>query len=59
MILQDQMPDDILLPYVMTFKPETIQYVGLEKHKVRCAIRGHKMRPEIDFDETRIASHMP
>ena len=43
----------------MTFRSKTNQYGGLEKHKVRCAIRGDRMRPGLDFDETRTASHMP
>ena len=43
----------------MTYKAKTNQYGGLERHKARLAIRGDRMRPGIDFDETRTASHMP
>lgn len=47
------------LPYVMTFRAKTNAYGGLERCKVRCAIRGDRMRPGVDFDEKRTASHMP
>lgn len=57
--LEEQHPDDRTLPYIMTFRPKTNQYGGLKKHKVRCAIRGHRMRPGLDFDEKRTDSHMP
>lgn len=31
----------------------------MERHKARLAISGDKIRPGLDFDETRTASHMP
>lgn len=43
----------------MNFRSKTNQYGGLEKHKVKSAIRGDRMRPGLDFDETRTASHIP
>lgn len=43
----------------MTFKAKTNQYGGLKKCKFRCAIRGYRMRPGIDFDDTRTESHIP
>lgn len=33
-------------------------YGELERRKVRLAIRGDRMRPGLDFDETKTASHM-
>lgn len=56
---EDPLPSDKPLPYTMTFKSKTNMYGGLERHKVRLAIRGDRMRPGYDFDETRTASHMP
>lgn len=47
------------LPFIMNFKSKTSQYGVLEKHKVKCKIRGDRMRPGLDFDEARTASHMP
>ena len=51
--------DDRPLPYVMAFRAKTNLFGGLERQKVRCAIRGDRMRPGLDFDATRTASHMP
>jgi hypothetical protein len=34
-------------------------YGGLERRKARCAIRGDCMRPGVEFDEMRTASHLP
>ena len=56
---EDPKPDDVAIPYVMTFKAKTYMYGGLERHKVRCAIRGDRMRAGVDFDDMRTASHMP
>lgn len=56
---EDPLPTDKPLPYLMGFKAKTNVYGGLERCKVRCAIRGDRMRPGLDFDETRTASHMP
>lgn len=47
------------LPFATHFKAKTNQFGEIEKFKVRCAIRGDKMRPGKDFDETRTASNMP
>ena len=55
----EALPSDRPIPFVMTYKAKTNQYGGLERHKARLAIRGDRMRPGIDFDETRTASHMP
>lgn len=43
----------------MNFKAKTSIYGELERHKVRLAIRGDRMCPGLDFDETRTVSHMP
>lgn len=43
----------------MNFKAKTYIYGGLKRHKVQCAIRGHRMRPGVDFDDARTASHGP
>lgn len=56
---QPARPDDRPLPFLMTFRTKTNLFGGLERHKVRCAIRGDRMQPGIDFDGTRTASHMP
>lgn len=56
---EDELPTDRPIPYVMTFKAKPNMYGGLHRYKVRCAIRGDRMRPGIDFDETRTASYMP
>lgn len=56
--LEEPIEGDKPLPYVMTFHSKTNQCGGLEKHKVRCAIRRDRMRPGLHFDETRTASHM-
>lgn len=42
----------------MSFKAKTNMYGGLERHKVPLAIRGDIMRPGLDFDEPRTASHI-
>lgn len=55
----DPLPTDKPIPYTLTLKVKTNQFGGPEKHKVRLSIRGDRMRPGIDFDETRTQSHMP
>lgn len=57
--LEEQHSEDRPLPYIMTLRSKTNQYGRLEKHKIRCAVRSDRMRPRLDFDETRKASHMP
>lgn len=52
-------PTDRPLPYAMAFKANTNMYGGLDRHKVRLAISGDRMRPGLDFDKTRTASHLP
>lgn len=41
------------------FQGKKNMYEGLERHKNRCAIRGVRMRPGINFYETSTASCMP
>lgn len=36
----------------------TNQFGGFERHKARCAIRGDQLRPGLDVDKARIASHI-
>lgn len=55
----DALPSDKPIPYMMAYKAKTNQYGGLERHKSILAIPGDRMRPGIDFEETRTASHMP
>eukprot|EP00173_Palmaria_palmata_P004417 Plantae.Rhodophyta-Palmaria_palmata.ctg5955.p1 GENE.Plantae.Rhodophyta-Palmaria_palmata.ctg5955~~Plantae.Rhodophyta-Palmaria_palmata.ctg5955.p1 ORF type:complete len:296 (+),score=29.01 Plantae.Rhodophyta-Palmaria_palmata.ctg5955:187-1074(+) len=55
----DSLPTDKPIPYTLTLKVKTNQFEGSEKHKVRLSIREDRMRPGIDFDETRTQSHMP
>lgn len=43
----------------MTFKAKLNIYEGRKRRKVRCPIRGNRMRPAIDFDETKAVFHMP
>lgn len=57
--LEEQLAEGRPLPYVMTFRSKTNQYGGLKKHKVRCDIRGDRIRSGLDFDGTITASHMP
>lgn len=58
--LEEPLKDDKPLPFFMTFRSKTNKYGGLEKHDVRCAIRGDIILPGLlDLDETRTASHMP
>jgi hypothetical protein len=40
-------------------KAKTNQYGGLERRKARLAIRGDHRRPDVDFDLTCTAAHMP
>lgn len=56
--LEEPLKDYRPLPYVMTFCSKTKEYGRLEKHNVRCATRGDIMRPGLDYDGTRTASHM-
>lgn len=44
---------------MMDFKAKTSLYEGLERYKVRCTIRGDRMRKMYDSDENRTAAHMP
>lgn len=55
----DPLPTDKPIPYTLTLKVKNNQFGGSEKHKVRLSIRGDRMRPWIDLDETRTQSLMP
>jgi Reverse transcriptase (RNA-dependent DNA polymerase) len=56
---EDPLPTDKPLQFTIGCKAKTNMYGGLERRKARCSIRGDRMRPGIDFDEMRTASHMP
>lgn len=45
------------MSYVMTYKTKANLYCELER--IRCAIRGDRMTPNIHFDGARSVSHMP
>lgn len=54
----DPLPTDMPTRYALSLKDKTNQYGALDRHKCRLSIHGDGMRPEIDFEETRTASHM-
>jgi hypothetical protein len=56
---EDLLPTEKLFTSTMGYKTKTNTYGGLESRKTRCAIRGDRMRPDVDFDEMRTAFHMP
>jgi hypothetical protein len=55
---EDPLPTDKPLQFTIGYKAKTNTCGGLEHSKARCAIRGDRMRPGVDFDEMRNASHM-
>lgn len=52
-------PEDRPVPFIVGFKAKLNQFGGLDKRKVRIAIRGDRMHPGVDFDATPTAAHMP
>jgi hypothetical protein len=55
----EQLPTDRPAPHVVTYRAKTNQYGGLERRKARIALAGNRLRPGVDFDQRRTASHMP
>jgi hypothetical protein len=55
---EDLLPTGKPLQFTIECNAKTNMYRGLERRKARCAIRGDRMRPVVDFDEVRTASHM-
>lgn len=55
----DYLPPDRQIPYHISYKAKINQYGCLEKHKARLAMRGDRMRPGVDFEETRTTYQMP
>jgi Reverse transcriptase (RNA-dependent DNA polymerase) len=56
---EDPPPTSKPLQFTIGYELKTNTSEELERHKARCAIRGDRMRPGVDFDEMRTASRMP
>jgi hypothetical protein len=53
------LPTDKPLPFTFGYKAKAIVYGGLERRKAPYEIHRYRMRPSVNFDEMRTASHMP
>jgi hypothetical protein len=55
---EDPLPTVKPLQFTIRYRAKTNMYGGLECRKARCAIRGDRMRPGVDFDEMRTTSQV-
>lgn len=56
---QTRHSSDHPVPFIVGLKTKTDQDGNIQKYKARIAIRGDRMRPGIDFDQTATSAHMP